>query len=175
MLGALYRQIDTIDRLIERTRQGVIDLSFACGAINQPVLTVETIGIFGITADIPVATWAPRGSQESVDNIVKQLQQHPTVPAVLLDNHGLLTFAVHPDPVSGMHCWHQKVTLCAAHANDRYGDVSVDPCKARRVYQHWLDMTRPQTHRPDGLRRPLWMLRPYRPAADAFTLKPARK
>jgi hypothetical protein len=29
-------------------------------------------------------------------------------------------------------------------------------------------MTRPQTHRPDGLRRPLWMIRPYRPAASAF-------
>jgi DNA-binding transcriptional LysR family regulator len=41
----LLLQIDAIDRLIERTRQGVIDLSFACGTIDQPELTVETIGI----------------------------------------------------------------------------------------------------------------------------------
>lgn len=40
----LLLQIDAIDRLIERTRQGVIDLAFACGTINQPELTVETIG-----------------------------------------------------------------------------------------------------------------------------------
>lgn len=40
----LYLQIDATDRLIERARQGVIDLGFACGAIHQPELTVETIG-----------------------------------------------------------------------------------------------------------------------------------
>ena len=83
--------------------------------------------------------------------------------------HQNLTFPVHPDPVSGMHCWHQKVTVSAAQPGDRYGDVLVDPEKAYRVYQEWLAMTRPQLKRPDGLRRPLWMIRPYRPAADAFT------
>jgi LysR family transcriptional regulator, low CO2-responsive transcriptional regulator len=40
----LFLQIDATDRLIERARQGVIDLGFACGAISQPELTVETIG-----------------------------------------------------------------------------------------------------------------------------------
>ncbi len=82
--------------------------------------------------------------------------------------HQNLTFPVHPDPISGMHCWHQKVIVEAAHANDRYGDVYVDPCKAQEVYQQWLAMTRPQTDRPDGLRRPLWMIRPYRPSAGTF-------
>src|SRR5713226_6417068 len=82
--------------------------------------------------------------------------------------HQNLTFAVHPDPVSGMHCWHQKVTVEAAHAGDHYGDVFVDRRKAQQVYERWLAMTRPQTTRPDGLRRPLWMIRPYRPAASAF-------
>jgi hypothetical protein len=82
--------------------------------------------------------------------------------------HQNLTFGVHPDPVSGMHCWHQKVTVEAVHAGDQYGDVSVDTCKAYEVYQDWLAMTRPQLDRPDGLRRPLWMLRPYRPAMSAF-------
>jgi DNA-binding transcriptional LysR family regulator len=45
----LLLQIDAIDRLIERTRQGVIDLSFACGAIDQPELTVEKIGMDRLT------------------------------------------------------------------------------------------------------------------------------
>jgi hypothetical protein len=77
-------------------------------------------------------------------------------------------FAVHPDPVSGMHCWHQKVRVERAHAGDRYGDVCVDTRRAYEVYRQWLAMTRPQTERADGLRRPLWMIRPYRPAIDAF-------
>jgi L-ribulose-5-phosphate 4-epimerase len=51
---------------------------------------------FGITDDIPIANWAPRGSREAVDFIVAQLQQHPTVPAVLLANHGLLAFSSDP-------------------------------------------------------------------------------
>lgn len=51
---------------------------------------------FGMTEDIPVANWAPRGSQESVTYIVEQLEQHPTVSAVLLANHGLLAFSSDP-------------------------------------------------------------------------------
>ncbi|MGI9058741.1 MAG: molybdopterin-dependent oxidoreductase [Ktedonobacteraceae bacterium] len=82
--------------------------------------------------------------------------------------HQNLTFGVHPDPISGMHCWHQKVTVERAHAEDCYGDVFVDRHKAQEVYAQWLTMTRPQTQRPDNLRRPLWMIRPYRPAASAF-------
>ncbi|TMB81818.1 MAG: formate dehydrogenase, partial [Chloroflexi bacterium] len=82
--------------------------------------------------------------------------------------HQNLTFAVHPDPVSGMHCWHQKVTVEVAHPGDRYGDVYVDSRKAHEVYRQWLAMTRPQVDRPDGLRRPLWMIRPYRPATSVF-------
>jgi len=82
--------------------------------------------------------------------------------------HQNLTFPVHPDPISGMHCWHQKVMVEAAHPEDSYGNVYVDTCKAYKVYQDWLAMTRPQVNRPDGLRRPLWMIRPYRPAVSAF-------
>jgi len=82
--------------------------------------------------------------------------------------HQNLTFSVHPDPISGMHCWHQKVRVEVARAEDRYGDVYVDTRKAHEVYQRWLEMTRPQVDRADGLRRPLWMIRPYRPTASAF-------
>ncbi len=82
--------------------------------------------------------------------------------------HQNLTFSVHPDPISGMHCWHQKVTVTVAHAEDCYGDVFVDRHKAQKVYEQWLAMTRPQRQRADHLRRPLWMIRPYRPAASAF-------
>jgi hypothetical protein len=55
-----------------------------------------------------------------------------------------------------------------AHEEDRYGDVFVDTAKAYEVYKGWLAMTRLQLDRADGLRHPLWMIRPYRPAASAF-------
>jgi L-fuculose-phosphate aldolase len=51
---------------------------------------------FGIVEDVPVADWAPRGSRESVTNIIDQMTKHPSVPAVLLGNHGLLAFSANP-------------------------------------------------------------------------------
>ena len=49
--------------------------------------------------------------------------------------HQNLTFPVQPDPVSGMHCWHQKVRVTKAEPDDRYGDVSVDVDAAYAVYE----------------------------------------
>ena len=83
--------------------------------------------------------------------------------------HQNLTFPVHPDPVSGQHCWHQKVTVERAGPDDRYGDVVVDTAKSREVYRKWLELARPAPG-PDGTRRPYWLFRPYRPAADAYRL-----
>ncbi|GIX48861.1 MAG: hypothetical protein KatS3mg131_3072 [Candidatus Tectimicrobiota bacterium] len=83
--------------------------------------------------------------------------------------HQNLTFPVQPDPVSGMHCWHQKVRLEPAGPEDRYGDVFVDTTRAFEVYRRWLAKTRPAPG-PEGLRRPLWLLRPVRPAPQAYRL-----
>jgi anaerobic selenocysteine-containing dehydrogenase len=83
--------------------------------------------------------------------------------------HQNLTFPVQPDPISGMHCWHQKVSVSKARPGDRYGDVYVDTKKSHAVYQRWLAMTRP----PRGeWRRPNWMLRPFRPDVSAYRLSP---
>ena len=83
--------------------------------------------------------------------------------------HQNLTFPVQPDPVSGMHCWHQRVTLEKASPDDRYGDIFVDTAKSHEVYKEWLAMTRPAPG-PGGLRRPLWFDRPLRPTADTYKL-----
>lgn len=78
-----------------------------------------------------------------------------------------LTFPVQPDPVSGQHAWHQKVRVEKARPGDRYGDVYVDLQKSMEVYRRWLGLTRP----PSGdLRRPLWLLRPFKPTPQAFKL-----
>jgi anaerobic selenocysteine-containing dehydrogenase len=81
--------------------------------------------------------------------------------------HQNLIFPVQPDPVSGQHCWHQKVTVSKAGPQERYGDIFVDTNKAHQEYLRWLEMTRPAPG-PDNLRRPLWLNRVYRPAAEAF-------
>jgi anaerobic selenocysteine-containing dehydrogenase len=81
--------------------------------------------------------------------------------------HQNLTFPVQPDPISGQHCWHQKVRVTHPGTDDRYGDIFVDTNKAHEVYRHWLESTRPAPG-PDGLRRPLWIARAYRPATPAF-------
>lgn len=83
--------------------------------------------------------------------------------------HQNLTFPVQPDPVSGMHCWHQKVKVERAREQDRYGDVQVDTKKSFEVYRRWMKMTRPAPG-PNNLRRPLWLNRPLRPAEEMFYL-----
>ncbi len=78
-----------------------------------------------------------------------------------------LAFPVHPDPVSGMHAWHQRVRLTPAETGDRYGDVFVDTGKAHEVYREWLAMAKPGPG-PGNLRRPLWLARPVKPTVDAY-------
>jgi anaerobic selenocysteine-containing dehydrogenase len=81
--------------------------------------------------------------------------------------HQNLAFPVHPDPVSGMHCWHQKVVVSRARPEDRYGDVFVDTARSMEVYREWRAKARPGPG-PGGLRRPLWLDRPLRPADEMF-------
>jgi len=80
-----------------------------------------------------------------------------------------MTFPVQPDPVSGMHCWHQRVVVERAHPEDCYADIFVDTRKSREVYREWLARTKPAPG-PDNLRRPLWLNRPLHPARSAYRL-----
>ena len=86
--------------------------------------------------------------------------------------HQNLTHAVHPDPVSGAHCWLQKATsVTKADPNDKHGDVWVDTNRSMEVYRQWLAMTRSAVDvSPDGTRRPGWLKRPLKPVAEAYKL-----
>ena len=84
--------------------------------------------------------------------------------------HQNITHAVHPDPISGMHCWHQKaIQVSKAGPQDRNGDIRVDTNKSMAVYRQWLAMTKPAPG-PNGLRRPLWLKRPLKPHISMFYL-----
>jgi hypothetical protein len=85
--------------------------------------------------------------------------------------HQNLTFPVHPDPISGMHCWHQVVRVRKAEPSDKYGDIYVNTAKSRQVYKRWLGQTRSaDRYSPNGERRPFWMLRPLKPAREFYKL-----
>jgi hypothetical protein len=86
-------------------------------------------------------------------------------------SHQNLTFPVHPDPISGQHCWHQAVRVRPAEPGDSYGDIAVDTRRSHEVYLEWLAMTRDAArHSPDGSRRPYWLMRPLKPARDTYQL-----
>ncbi|MCC6335673.1 MAG: molybdopterin-dependent oxidoreductase [Myxococcales bacterium] len=77
----------------------------------------------------------------------------------------------HPDPVSGMHCWHQKVLLEKAGPGEKVGDLQVDIQATFKTYQVWRDqLTRPAPG-PGGLRRPEHLKRPWVPITrDAYKM-----
>ncbi|MFP4598758.1 MAG: molybdopterin-dependent oxidoreductase [Persicimonas sp.] len=84
--------------------------------------------------------------------------------------HQNLTHPVHPDPISGAHCWLQKCfDVCPAKPGDKHGDVWVDTKKSMEVYRQWMAKTRPaKEHSPDGTRRPYWLKRPLKPTREAY-------
>ncbi len=84
--------------------------------------------------------------------------------------HQNLAFPPHPDPVSGMHAWHQRVRIGPARPGDRYGDVVVDTERSFEIYREWLDLARPGPG-PGGLRRPLWLNRPVKPTPEAYRVE----
>jgi hypothetical protein len=47
----------------------------------------------------------------------------------------------------------------------------VNTAKAHEVFRKWLALTRPATQvSPDGTRRPYWLMRPLKPAKEAYRL-----
>lgn len=56
---------------------------------------IEAMAMFGLAEGVPVAGYAPRGSEQAIDEIRAALI--PGTPAVLLANHGVLVFHRTPD------------------------------------------------------------------------------
>jgi hypothetical protein len=71
--------------------------------------------------------------------------------------------APHPDPISGMHCWHQKVLLEPVSKGEKIGDVYVNYDNNFKVYQAWRDELARPLNSSDTLRRPMHIKRPWVP------------
>jgi anaerobic selenocysteine-containing dehydrogenase len=82
--------------------------------------------------------------------------------------HQNITHAANPDPISGAHCWLQKVSISVPAPGEKYGDVYVDTNKSFEHFKKWNAWAIDRETHPDGLRRPLWMGRPLTPQKNQF-------
>lgn len=149
----------------EGIRPGVVACSHHMGRWR----TSERGGSRWSTARVRI-TRAPNGvwRMRQVEGITPFKSEDPDSGRIWWREPGVhqnLIFPVQPDPVSGMHCWHQKVRMEKGRPDDRYGDIEVDTEKSMEVYRRWKKMARSA---PGPLRRPLWLGRPVRPAPGAF-------
>ncbi|WP_345990284.1 molybdopterin-dependent oxidoreductase [Sulfurimonas sp. HSL1-2] len=69
----------------------------------------------------------------------------------------------HPDPISGMHCWHQKVILEPAQPGDKIGDIVVNYENNFKTYQAWRDELTRGLDANSEFRRPPHIKRPWVP------------
>ena len=65
--------------------------AFAVASRALPV-SYEPMVRFGMAEGVPIASYGPRGSQQSVDNIEHVLNGVDNLRGILLENHGVLTF-----------------------------------------------------------------------------------
>ena len=84
--------------------------------------------------------------------------------------HQNITHPANPDPISGAHCWLQKVSLSIPDLDEKYGDVFVDTNKSFEHFKQWNMWAKEKENHPEGLRRPLWMARPLTPQKRHFYL-----
>jgi L-fuculose-phosphate aldolase len=70
-------------------------LAFALAAKELPI-RYEALLRFGQASNVPVAPWAPRGSDESITSIINCVIENEQTNAVLLANHGVLVFSTTP-------------------------------------------------------------------------------
>jgi len=82
--------------------------------------------------------------------------------------HQNITHAANPDPISGAHCWLQKVSITVPEPGEKYGDVYVDTNKSFEHFKKWNAWAIDRETHPNGLRRPLWMARTLTPQKNQF-------
>jgi anaerobic selenocysteine-containing dehydrogenase len=151
----------------EAIRPGVVGLSHHMGRWTQDGHPGSRWVMGKVDLDrTDAGVWSLR----YVEGIKPFTSEDPDSERIYWDDPGVhqnLAFPVQPDPISGMHCWHQKVRVEKAREGDRYGDVEVDVNKSREVYRRWLAMTRPGPG-PGGQRRPEFMMRHVTPTRRTY-------
>ena len=155
--------------ITEGIRPGVVACSHHMGRWR---LTSQPRGAGGMMATVDLRHGDDGWTMERRAAVAPYKSADPDTQRIWWSDTGVhqnLTFPVHPDPISGMHCWHQAVRVRPASPGDQHGDITVDTARARRIYQEWLQLTRPAgPDSPGALRRPRWLIRPLKPAAHSY-------
>ena len=105
--------------------------TFAVANVPLPVVA-EPLVRFGIVEPVPVAAYAPRGSDAAVANIVEAVG--PETRAVLLQNHGALAFAETLDQARHLILILEETAQSALRAAALGGATEIPPA-ARRAAQ----------------------------------------
>jgi anaerobic selenocysteine-containing dehydrogenase len=156
--------------ITEGIRPGVVGMSHHLGRWR---LNEDKGGARGATALVRINSEGGRYTMRQVHGAKPFESGDPDSMRVWWTDVGVhqnVTFPVQPDPVSGMHCWHQAVKVEKAAPNDRYGDIVVDTNESHKLYKQWMERTRPAPG-PDGTRRPAWFDRPLRPKPEAYKIQ----
>jgi len=157
--------------ITEGIRPGVVACSHHMGRWK---LRQHPEGVGAMMATVDLAREGSGWAMHKLEGVRPYRSSDPDTARIWWSDTGVhqnLTFPVHPDPISGMHCWHQAVRVAPALPGDAQGDIAVDTDRARQVYAEWLAKTRPAgSFSPDGTRRPAWLMRPLKPSAAAFAL-----
>lgn len=154
--------------ITEGIRPGVVACSHHMGRWRTEQ---QAGGVDSMMATVDLARDGDEWSMKRLRPVAPHASSDPDTQRIWWSDTGVhqnLTFPVHPDPISGMHCWHQAVRVTPAGPGDRAGDISVDTAASREVYRDWLAKTRgARLVSPDGNRRPNWLMRPLKPGEDA--------
>jgi anaerobic selenocysteine-containing dehydrogenase len=154
----------------EAIRPGIVACSHHLGRWR---LAESTGGERWSTALVDLKREAPgRWRMRQVHGVRPWTSEDPDSARVWWEDAGVhqnLTFPVQPDPVSGQHCWHQKVIVTRPGPDERYGDIFVDTDRSFEMYRQWLAKARPAPG-PGNLRRPLWLPRAFKPDVSAYQL-----
>lgn len=91
MHTSVYKRLSNVGGVVHTHAPFVTAYAVAAKPID---CIYEGMARFDIVDPVPVAGYAPRGSEESVSNIVAAIDDRSK--AVLLQNHGILTFSTDP-------------------------------------------------------------------------------
>ena len=153
----------------EGMRPDVIAVSHHIGRWRRPQDVTNNIWA---TNTVQMTNDGSNWSLKTLKGVSGEKSSDPDTQRIFWNDGGVhqnITFPVHPDPISGMMDWHQKVRVTKAEQGDKFGDISVDTNKSREVYKEWLNMTRGGP--VNGLRRPMWLKRPFMPDESMFKVK----
>lgn len=118
----------------------------AYAVANRPIgCWIEALAMFGLEAGVPLAAYAPRGSEQAVANIRAALRGGAS--AVLLANHGILVFHRTPEQAVLVGGVVEEAARAAALAERLGGPVEIPPTMRAAALQRAMSFSESGTQK----------------------------